>query len=135
MKAKRKIFLTLLLLATSGCGGNKPPGCPDYSEFTGYSPARPARIWDDGQSTFALFLGNSPLPVPYFVDQVGHEALVESSVTVDGHDHLMTLHGTAQEVRFRKGGEVVCVVNDGWSPAGNNPGTGTTSPDVMRVLR
>ena len=130
----RKVML-VTLLALTACGGNKLPSCPDYSEFTGLSPARPARVWDDGQSTFALFNGNAALPVPYFVSVSGEEALVESSISAQGRDHIMMLHGTALEIRFRKGKDVVCVVNDAWEPAGNNPGTGTTSPDVVRVLR
>ncbi len=128
-------ILLLSVLTLAACSGNKLPGCPDYGEFTGLSPARPARVWDDGQSTFALFNGNAALPVPYFVDGAGEEALVESSISAQGRDHIMMLHGTAPEIRFRKGKDVICVVNDAWEPSGNNPGTGTTSPDVVRMLR
>ena len=39
------------------------------------------------------------------------------------------------EVRPRRGGDVICIYNEAYSPAGINPRTGTISPSVQRTLR
>jgi type IV secretory pathway VirB9-like protein len=46
-------------------------------------------------------------------------------------DMIMVPH-TAQHYRLRMGQEVVDVWNCAFDPIGDNPGTGTTSPDVIR---
>jgi type IV secretion system protein VirB9 len=36
-------------------------------------------------------------------------------------------------LRLRDGGRVLCLLNRGYVAAGQNPGTGTVSPDVVRA--
>ncbi len=94
-------------------------------------------IWDDGQSTFLRMEGNLPIPAIYAVEPAtpDKEVLVESTVIPDGEDKIIMIHRTAFEWRFRTGDVVICIINENWNPVGRNPGTGTTSPDVRRVVK
>jgi type IV secretion system protein VirB9 len=132
----RRIIAAALILSVAACASQYDlPSCPTGADAARYNPVAPAAVWDDGQSTSVLFQGNAPLPAVYFVDREGQEALAESTVTAQGGDHIITVHGTAPEIHFRKGRDVACVVNNAWNPAGLNPGTGTTSPGVVRIAR
>ena len=42
---------------------------------------------------------------------------------------------TAREFRLRYGGDVLRVFNLAFDPVGFNPGTGTTTPEVVRSVR
>ena len=59
----------------------------------------------------------------------GNEAA--TNYTVDGS--RVIVHQTAPEFRLRDGNSVVCIKNNAWNPIGASPGTGTISPDVIRV--
>lgn len=133
---RKQMALVPLLLINAACSGKYDlPPCPTGREAAYFNAVAPDEMWDDGQSTMARFRGNTPIPAVYFVDQDGNESLVESTVSAVGGDHIITVHGTAPEIHFRKGKQVACVVNNAWNPAGYNPSTGTTSPDVMRVAK
>lgn len=125
------LLVPLMLSACAGTAAHKLALCDD--------PARlmppPAQVWDDGQSTFFRFPGNQRVPVPYVIQPDGTEALGSYTVSADGHDHILMLHQTAREIRLRDGDAIACVANRSWTPGGVNPGTGTTSPDFVRVLK
>ena len=91
-------------------------------------------MWDDGQSTFLRYPGNRRLPTFFVVhsDDKRREASVNYSVATNG---LVTLHQTAGEFRLRDGDQVLCIFNRAFNRIGRNPGTGTTSADVVREAR
>ena len=89
-------------------------------------------MWDDGQSTFLRFPGNRRLPTFFVIHPDKREASVNYSVATNG---VVTLHQTAGEFRLRDGNRVLCIFNRAFDPTGRNPGTGTTSADVVREAR
>ena len=67
----------------------------------------------------------------------------ERVVRADPMDDLMVLHETAEHIRLRMGnksetgqenGHVVDISNCGYDRIGHNPGTGTSSPSVVRQI-
>lgn len=99
---------------------------------TGAEPA----IWDDGQRTFLRYPGNRRVPMVYQVLPDGRGGVVGQSADPDPTTNgtLLTLHGVFPMLRLRDGRAVLCIVNGGFDPTGQNPGTGTTNPDVVREL-
>lgn len=89
------------------------------------------QVWDDGQSTFLSFPANSRVPSIYAIGPDGKETLVNTSVT----GGIVMVHQTARMFRLRDGDAVLCVFNLGFDAVGVNPGTGTTSPDVVREVK
>lgn len=100
------------------------------------SATEPA-VWDDGQRTFLRYPGNRRPPMPYQVLPDGTEAVVGQSTNPDPttHGSILVLHGVFPMIRLRDGDRVLCLVNRAYNPTGQNPGTGTVSPDVLRVVR
>lgn len=100
------------------------------------SATEPA-IWDDGQRTFLRYPGNRRPPMPYQVLPNGTEAVVGQSTHPDPttNGNILVLHGVFPMIRLRDGNSVLCLVNRAFNPTGQNPGTGTVSPDVLRVIR
>ncbi|WP_239002988.1 TrbG/VirB9 family P-type conjugative transfer protein [Rhodovastum atsumiense] len=98
--------------------------------------ARGPAIWDDGQQTYLRYPGNRRVPMIYQVLQDGQEGVVGQSVAPDPSTHgtLVTLHAVVPMLRLRDGESVLCIVNAGFDATGWNPGTGTTTPDVVREL-
>jgi type IV secretion system protein VirB9 len=109
--------------------------------------ARPNKDWvanawpkpevsDNGQLTAFLFQGNVPEPAIYIVDAPecgpgGHERLAPFA----DQSSLKVVQTTAQHFRLRLGDAVMEVCNKNWdSGVGQNPGTGTTSPNVIRQV-
>jgi type IV secretion system protein VirB9 len=92
----------------------------------------PAEVWDDGQSTFLRFPGNRRVPAIFSVLADGREAAVNYSANPAG---LITIHQTNGAFRLRDGSLVLCILNRAFDATGRNPGTGTTSPDVVREMR
>lgn len=100
------------------------------------SAAAPA-VWDDGQRTYLRYPGNRRPPMPYQVMPDGKEAVVGQSTNPDPttNGNILVLHGVFPMLRLRDGDNVLCIVNRAYDPTGQNPGTGTVSPDVLRVSR
>lgn len=92
---------------------------------------QPSEVSDNGETTAFRFPGNSPMPVIYRITPDGKEQI--ASVSVDGD--IAVVHGTAAAWRLRMGDAVCDVWNLGFDPIGQNPKTGTTSPDVIRTVR
>lgn len=114
------------------------------ADIAALAPARSATepaMWDDGQRTFLRYPGNRRPPMPYQVipdgTPGGTEALVGQSTNPDPttNGNILVLHGVFPMVRLRDGDSVLCIVNRAYDPTGANPGTGTVSPDVLRVSR
>lgn len=97
----------------------------------GRGAIEPQAVYDDGKSTTFKFEGNIEVPAIYIVNSDGQESLVNKDVRGD----LVVVHAIAPKFVLRRGGDVICVYNEAYSPTGINPRTGTTSPSVQRTLR
>ena len=71
------------------------------------------------------------VPTIYTVAPDGQESIVPYNMRGD----LAVVSTTAREFRLRYGGEVLRVFNLAFDPIGMNPGTGTTTPEVIRSVR
>jgi type IV secretion system protein VirB9 len=96
----------------------------------GSASLTPLTVWDNGYSTMFQFPGNERIPAIFVIDPDGKEAT--ASYSVDGGN--VEVGQTAREFRLRDGGTVLNVYNLGYSTVGQNPATGTTSPDVSRIV-
>lgn len=88
----------------------------------------PLEIFDTGFSTVFRFPGNTRVPALFVINPDGKEATPNYAVKGE----LVEVDSTARQWRLRDGDTVLCVWNRAFDPAGRNPGTGTTSPDVIR---
>lgn len=119
-----------LMLAGANAG---TPGAMNWNyDGQGDRELAPAEVWDDGQSTFLRFPGSRRVPAIFSVLGDGREAAVNYSANTSG---LITIHQTGPALRLRDGSLVLCILNRAHDATGRNPGTGTTSPDVMREIR
>jgi type IV secretion system protein VirB9 len=89
----------------------------------------PEMVYDDGKQTAFRFAGNREIPAIYVVNADGSESLVPKDV----RGELVVVHAIGREFRLRRGSEVLCIFNEAFDPVGHDPGTGTTSPSVMRT--
>ena len=90
----------------------------------------PVAVWDNGYSTVLQFAGNARIPSIFMIDPDGKEATASYAVNGD----IVQLDQTAREWRLRDGDTVLDIFNLGYQSVGGNPETGTTSPDVSRVI-
>ena len=88
----------------------------------------PLEVSDNGWLTAFRFPGNTEVPAVYIVDNTGAERLAPFEMK----DDVMVVQTTAAHFRLRLGEQVLEIYNRGYDPVGQNPGTGTTSPDVVR---
>ena len=91
----------------------------------------PAEVSDNGRLTAMRFPGNSTVPTIYTVAPDGQESIVPYTMRGD----VALVSTTAREFRLRYGSEVVRILNMAFDPIGQNPGTGTTTPEVVRNVR
>ena len=90
----------------------------------------PLAVWDNGYSTVLQFADNARIPAIFVIDPDGKEAT--ASYSVDGE--TVQIGQTVREFRLRDGNTVLNIYNLGFDSVGGNPGTGTTSPQVTRVV-
>ncbi len=90
----------------------------------------PLAVWDNGYSTLLQFAGNARIPSIFVINPDGKEATASYAVNGD----IVQLDQTAREWRLRDGGTVLDIYNLGYQSVGGNPETGTTSPDVSRIV-
>lgn len=88
-------------------------------------------VSDNGRLTAFRFPVNAEVPAIYIVAPDGSEAIAPRTV----RGELVLVHATAAQFRLRRGAEVLCVFNHGHDPLGQNPGTGTVTPEVAREVR
>ncbi|MFN3585800.1 P-type conjugative transfer protein VirB9 [Phenylobacterium sp.] len=91
----------------------------------------PSEVTDNGRFTVLRFPGGQPVPAIYAVSPDGSEALVPFDV----RGEFLVVHQTAQQLRLRKGREVVCIFNLAYQPAGRPTFTATSTSDVDRAVR
>ena len=92
---------------------------------------QPAEVSDNGETTAFRFPGNTPMPAIYRITPDGKEQIASAST----EGELAVVHGVSAAWRLRMAGEVCDVWNVGFDPIGQNPRTGTTSPDVVRAVQ
>lgn len=97
----------------------------------------PLEVWDNGNITVFRFPGNVRLPSVFALDRDGEEASANYSVKNDpsGWGTLLIADHVSAGWRLRDGNTVLCIWNKAFNPVGMNPGTNTTSPNVVRVLK
>ena len=114
----------------------------------------PTQASDNFNTTALRFPGNMPRPAIFIADSPAWCDLTrpppdwylkapERVARADPMDDLMVLHETAEHIRLRMGnqsetgqenGHVVDISNCGYDRIGHNPGTGTSSPNVVRQI-
>ena len=97
----------------------------------GSKSIEPAEVSDNGRLTAMRFPGSAALPTIYTVAGDGQETIVPYAM----HGDVAVVSTTSREFRLRLGGEVVRVLNLGYNARGVDPGTGTTSPEIVRSIR
>jgi type IV secretion system protein VirB9 len=91
----------------------------------------PLEVFDNGYSTVFRFPGNVRVPAVFVIDPDGKEATANYAVK----GSLVEVDSTARQWRLRDGNTVLCVWNLAFDAVGKSPGTGTTSPNVVRELK
>jgi type IV secretion system protein VirB9 len=93
----------------------------------------PDEVSDNSQVTGFRYLGRRHVPAIYIVEH-GKERLT----TPEPDQDLLVVHETAYHWRLRAGSDssaVLDIYNEDFNPVGVNPWTGTTSPNVTRVVK
>ncbi len=91
----------------------------------------PLEVFDNGFSTVFRFPGNVRIPSVFVIDPDGKEATANYAVKGD----LVQVDSVARGWRLRDGQTVLCIWNRAFDQVGQNPETGTTSPNVQRVVK
>ena len=91
----------------------------------------PLEVFDNGFSTVFRFPGNVRIPSVFVINPDGKEATANYAVKGD----LVQVDSVARGWRLRDGQTVLCIWNRAFDPVGQNPETGTTSPNVQRVVK
>ena len=90
----------------------------------------PTEIFDDGYTTTLRFPGNMRIPVIFKRTPEGTDAEVTGTTTEEGG--IVKIHSVLPYIRLRDGDLVLCIWNRAYTAIGDNPGTGTTAPEIDR---
>jgi type IV secretion system protein VirB9 len=93
----------------------------------------PAEVSDNGRQTAFQFPGTQRFPAIYAGKCGPHNETVATGEVKDGG--LIIVHSTSQDFCLRSGQRVLEIRNVGYDPLGVDPRTGTSSPEVTRVVR
>ena len=106
---------------------------PRNWDYYGCGPwtIRPTKVYDDGRFTYFTFPAAQQVPAIYYVDHDGQESLTNGQMRGD----QFVVFGIALKFVLRRGNTVGCVENRAFNPYGVYTPTGTTSPDVKRILK
>lgn len=97
----------------------------------GSQSVTPDEASDDGRFTYFRFKGNRDIPAIFMVNEDGSESLVNRDVDGD----TVTIHSMAKQFVLRKGNAVAAIFNESYDPVGSDNSTGTTIPNVERVIK
>ena len=89
----------------------------------------PSEMSDNGQVTFMKFPGR--FPAIYAVSADGTDEIV--NYTTEGD--TVILHAVSRQWHLRQGKQVLCIWNEAFKLRPTNPGTGTITPHVERIIR
>jgi type IV secretion system protein VirB9 len=92
----------------------------------------PTAVFDDGYTTTLQFPGNRQIPVILKRTPDGQDAEVTGFTVEQGG--VVKVHEVLPFIRLRDGDLVLSIWNRSFNAIGNNPGTGTTSPDIERAV-
>jgi len=95
----------------------------------GATALRPSEVSDNGRFTVMRFPANQQVPAIYQVESSGTESLIPFDV----RGEFVVVHAVVQQLRLRRGRDVLCIYNQAFEPYGVNPATGTAAPDVQRT--
>lgn len=95
----------------------------------GATALQPSEVSDNGRFTVMRFPGNQQMPAIYQVESSGTESLIPFDV----RGEFVVVHAVVQQLRLRRGRDVLCIYNQAFEPYGVNPGTGTAASDVQRT--
>lgn len=98
-------------------------------EVQGAVALQPSEVSDNGRFTILRFPAAQVIPAIYQVTPDGSESLVPFDV----RGEFVVVHGTAKQLRLRRGHDVLCIYNEALDPYGVNLGTHTASPNVDRT--
>jgi type IV secretion system protein VirB9 len=95
----------------------------------GATALQPSEVSDNGRFTVMRFPGHQQVPAIYQVESSGTESLIPFDV----RGEFVVVHAVVQQLRLRRGRDVLCIYNQAFEPYGVNPATGTAAPDVQRT--
>jgi type IV secretion system protein VirB9 len=99
---------------------------------------QPSRVSDNGWLTEMTWPSNVQMPSVAIIDPATGDERVAPTVPSNVGSQagqMVVVNGTAQRFRLRLGPKAVMdVINLAWSASRPDPGTGTTSPDVVRQV-
>jgi type IV secretion system protein VirB9 len=98
--------------------------------FCGDSSLQPVAASDDGVHTRIRFSPRAEIPAFFLRSDDGAESLLNYSVDLVQGDVI--IHRTARRLILRRGKLTGCIVNKGYTGAGERLGSGTVSPHVDR---
>lgn len=101
----------------------------DY-RIAGSSAVAPSEVSDNGTATVLRFPRNQSVPAIFEVLPDGSEAVVP--YTVSGE--FVIINKLVRQIRLRSGDALACIWNMAPADYGNDLGTGTVSPDVIREV-
>lgn len=101
----------------------------DY-RISGSNAVAPSEISDNGTATVLRFPRNQSVPAIFEVLPDGSEAVVP--YTVSGE--FVIINKLVRQIRLRSGEALACIWNMAPPDYGNDLGTGTVSPDVIREV-
>lgn len=126
-------------LAASTEAGEPGPGCNPRYVGWGSAAIAPVSVCDNGQMTFLRYQGQLRPPSVFVLGPDGKEQALIPFMRGD----TLVVPRVAKEMHLYSGQTVLYIFNRAYDPAGVNPatggladpGTGTVSPAVRRVLR
>lgn len=99
--------------------------------YCGTDLLRPASAWDDGVQTHLLFAQRAEQPAIFVRNDDGSESLLNFNI----ESGEVVIHRIARRLILRRGALTGCIVNKGFSGAGERLPSGTIAPDVRRTPR
>jgi len=126
-------------LAESSAAGDPGPNCNPHYVGWGGAAIAPVSVCDNGQMTFLRYQGQLRPPSVFVLGPDGKEQAVIPFMRGD----TLVVPRVAKEMHLYSGQTVLYIFNRAYNPAGvspmtgglADPGTGTVSPGVRRVLR
>jgi type IV secretion system protein VirB9 len=99
--------------------------------YCGSPQLKPVSAWDDGVQTRLRFAPQQELPALFLRNDDGSESLVNFTVV---NDELI-VHRVSRRFVVRRGRLEGCIVNEGYTGAGESLPSGTVAPQVERLTR
>lgn len=136
-QAKAKEDTALARLKTDALYGNLNKAYSAKADPQ-FKMLQPTKVWDNGWLTTFVWPHNVQVPSITMIDPTTGEERVApttASTLASQDGQIITVTGTSPVFRLRLGKQAVMDVrNLNWSADRPDPGTGTTSPDAVRLV-